>query len=65
MFIVGKGTERVRVQAASTNTIKIRGKILFVSPDDNSHDRMIHSLVLLGALKGFLCERSKGLTSPL
>lgn len=49
MFMVGKGIGRARVQAASTNTIKIKGKILFASPDDNSNDKMIHSMVLLGA----------------
>lgn len=49
VFIVGKGIVRARVQAASTNIIKIKGKILFASPDDNSDDKMIHSPVLLGA----------------
>lgn len=34
---------------ASTNSTKIKGKILFAFPDDNDDDKMIHSMVLLRA----------------
>lgn len=46
MFMVGRGMGRAKVRVASTN-IKIKGKILFVFPDENSIDKIIHSTVLL------------------
>lgn len=47
MFMVGRGMGRARVRVANTNNTKIKGKILFVFPDENSIDKIIHSTVLL------------------
>lgn len=51
MFIVGKGIVRAKVQAASTNIIKIKGKILFASPDDNSDDKNDSQPGIAGSLR--------------
>jgi len=66
VFLVGKGMWRTRVQAASTNDAKIKGKILFAFPDD---DKMIHSMVLLiasadGASPSLCKGRGSHVTSP-